>query len=691
MRTSRDGSLELFGDDYRRRVEHFRKPPRPHGRRRKLCGGKARRSGGNLTTFQKLDREMGRFVNAQKGLEGARSNGFFSMHGSEEDSSVRGVRHGVKWKCGWMFEQDSLYWETVRRQNVSGGEEQDSWRERAYARLDAVKEKDAGSVTSRDSSSPLGYDGALRHHCSTDHESISSGMGLHLRPTRARAKKNGSRRDEMSVEVTRDAEKYPSRNQKSSTDRGRNGRADAKAKKDWPAFLRVKCEVLQMEKEFADQRLQQQTSEMAQAAEIAHYLRSTVQNILESAKRGTVSAPCTPGRHEAEDSPGLLQRIQRLQKFNVQSNLQDQAKDFQNRIENLRLKSQVRSAASSFRKDLNPKARVSSSPAVTSDGEEWAQVQEVLKLLRGKAESLQQSCENWEKRAFFAEAKAASLQIEEEKWRTEAQKAEEKVRDLERELVQVRAVLEEVRNRHALEQSRLLGSGNNHGYTVVLQPIVTSHGSANSKCAVSSNCEGNCYGSGLEHHQTDCDHQTEAVSMDRRIGSDEIRGHDELSSPNDVVAAPTTPSPYRGLSEASTQGSSRHRYEGLLEGDGDDTPIKIPKDSGQTNVHEIAKSEVQKSLSQKWFKQRPKSRRPTTPGCEVGISDARSNLGSSSIRGKVHAAGGSSGQNALRKPGPVLSGNTRAGSSGSLLEKRAPLKEIKRNTPSHTATKVEWS
>jgi hypothetical protein len=50
---------------------------------------------------------------------------------------------------------------------------------------------------------------------------------------------------------------------------------------------------------------------------------------------------------------------------------------------------------------------------VTSDGgEDWAQVQEVLKQLRGKTGSLQFSCEHWEKRAIFAESKAASLQIE---------------------------------------------------------------------------------------------------------------------------------------------------------------------------------------------------------------------------------------------------------------------------------------
>lgn len=224
-----------------------------------------------MTTFQKLDREMGMFVKAQRSrLQGGGKDSCLTQV-SEEDSSMRGVRHGVKWKCGWMFEQDSLYWETVRRQDVSGGEEKDSWR-----RAQGAKEKGLRggqeNASPCDSSSALECDGALRHHCSTDHESVSSGMELHLRRSHA------SRRNRREGE---------SKGQKSFTDHegnvGDHGdkKSHSRTETGWPAVLKAKCEVLQMEKELADQRLRQQSAEMAQAAEMAHCLRASVQTILE--------------------------------------------------------------------------------------------------------------------------------------------------------------------------------------------------------------------------------------------------------------------------------------------------------------------------------------------------------------------------------------------------------------------------
>ncbi|KAG0621046.1 hypothetical protein M758_4G264200 [Ceratodon purpureus] len=706
--TKGDGSLELFGE-YRRGSN--RKPPRPHARRRRCAPEDVRRSSGRLTTFQKLDREMEMFVKAQKAGRlqgGGKDCGLMQV--SEEDSSVRGVRHGVKWKCGWMFEQDSLYWETVRRQDVSGGEEKDPWCRAQGGKSDAVKEKglkvEQENVSTCDSSSALECDGALRHHCSTDHESVSSGMELHLR-----------RRTHASRRSRRDAELN---GQKSFTDHEENAGEEGdknshlRTEKGWPAVLKAKCVVLQMEKELADQKLQQQCAEMAQAAEMAHCLRASVQTILETAKRGTVSAPCTPGRlHFPEESPCIKQRIQRLQTVNVQRDLEEQAKSFQNRIDNLRLKSQVRSGDSFFRsKEVISKTPLSSTSTttqvLTSDGEDWAQVQEVLKQLRGKTGSLQFNCENWEKRAIFAEAKAASLQIEEEKWRLEAQKSEEKVRELERELLQVRATLEEVRNRHALEQSRLLGSGSNHGYTLVLQPIVTNHGSSTGcRCTTSADCEscltcgGHHRGSASGNHQARVagDNPGPEVSKEATFeNGDEIFAIDEPASdpaanPNELMI----PSPDKELSETTSgQGSSRHRNEGV-ESEGEVSPTPTPNAGAEYSiVHENVKTEVEKSLSQKWFKQRPKSRRPgTQAGCEITVSETRNpNLGNSPIPEKRFGGAGRgslAGHNGvIRKPGPVSAGSMRV-SSPSHLQKRLPLREIKRNSAPNDCTKTECS
>lgn len=226
MTAARDGSgpeLSFVGADYRRGSS--RKPPRPHARRRRCVSENVTRRSG---TFQKLDREMGKFVKNQHNAP---------VVSEGESCSVRGVRHGVKWKCGWMFEQDSLYWETVRRQE----DEDQSWR--------CVVDQPHGELS--DSS-------AERRHCSTDHESVSSGTELHLRRSHAR-------RSRAMGEI----------------DHGDHEEKLGEKPHGWPAVLKAKCEVLQMEKELADQRLRQQCADMAQAAEMAHCLRASVQTILE--------------------------------------------------------------------------------------------------------------------------------------------------------------------------------------------------------------------------------------------------------------------------------------------------------------------------------------------------------------------------------------------------------------------------
>ena len=289
----------------------------------------------------------------------------------------------------------------------------------------------------------------------------------------------------------------------------------------------------------------------------------------------------------------------------------------------------------------------------------------------------------------------------------EAQKSDERIRGLERELAQVRATLEEVRNRHALEQSRLLGSGSNHGYTLVLQPIVTSHGSSTGcRCTTSSQCE-SCMTCGGHHHglasgnlqaRVAGDNPPE-VSKEATSGNgDEIYAADEPGS----VLAPSpnglkNPSPDTELSETTSgQGSAaRYRCE-EVEPEGKDLPIHTPKAVvEQSIVHETVKTEVEKSLSQKWFKQRPKSRRfGTQAGCEITVSETRNpNLGNSPIPAKLHggAGRGLAGHNSvIRKPGPVYSGNMRV-SSPSHLEKRVPLREIKRNSAPIDTTKTDCS
>lgn len=236
-------------------------------------------AGGKLTTFQKLDREMGKFVasqpNFQKVAQVRDSCGNLVQQGSEEDSSSRGVRHGVKnWKCGWIFEQDSLYWDTVRRQNVSGDDQESSLSRPA---LKTVKEKDRDNMGGGSMSSTSSEDHPPQPLlCSTDYEAATySGMELHLTKNPSSVSKSKSRLRESSSPCGSKGTTIISQNGGKSIPRssGKEG--------SWPAVLKAKCELLQVEKDLANQRWRQQCAEMAQAAEMARCLRASVQTILE--------------------------------------------------------------------------------------------------------------------------------------------------------------------------------------------------------------------------------------------------------------------------------------------------------------------------------------------------------------------------------------------------------------------------
>ena len=237
-------------------------------------------AGGKLTTFQKLDREMGKFVasqpNFQKVAQVRDSCGNLLQQGSEEDSTSRGVRHGVKmWKCGWMFEQDSLYWDTVRRQNVSGDDQESSW---SRPPLKTVKEKDGDNMAGGTMSSTSSEDHPPPQPllCSTDYEAATySGMELHLRKNSSSLSKSKSRLRDSSSTCGSKGTTIISQNGGKSIPRS------SEKEGSWPAVLKAKCELLQVEKDLANQRWRQQCAEMAQAAEMAHCLRASVQTILE--------------------------------------------------------------------------------------------------------------------------------------------------------------------------------------------------------------------------------------------------------------------------------------------------------------------------------------------------------------------------------------------------------------------------
>jgi hypothetical protein len=99
----------------------------------------------------------------------------------------------------------------------------------------------------------------------------------------------------------------------------RNFKKDPQEWRKQAVVMKAKCELLKMEKEFAQQRWEEGCEQMTQAAEMAHSLHAAVELILEPIRQ-TVVTSSTPWRVAAEEEKkglaedkGLLERLERLQ------------------------------------------------------------------------------------------------------------------------------------------------------------------------------------------------------------------------------------------------------------------------------------------------------------------------------------------------------------------------------------------
>ncbi|KAH9301832.1 hypothetical protein KI387_013415 [Taxus chinensis] len=93
---------------------------------------------------------------------------------------------------------------------------------------------------------------------------------------------------------------------------------------------------------------------------------------------------------------------------------------------------------------------------VQAETEQWSQVQEILHHVREEMEDLQKSRDFWEDHALHADAKIATLQTAMHEWRAKAHTYENKVSESQSEITRLRNEIEQVRQRHAHEQTRWL-------------------------------------------------------------------------------------------------------------------------------------------------------------------------------------------------------------------------------------------
>lgn len=229
---------------------------------------------------------------------------------------------------------------------------------------------------------------------------------------------------------------------------------------------------------------------------------------------------------------------------------------------------------------------------------------------------------------------------QEEEWRLEAQRSQKKIKELEKEIVQGRARLEEGKS-HAVEQSQLLlssgstlGPGNTLGYTLVLQPLVRNNVSnwcgrcsfpsdADSCTHCGDQCQGlpedknpTCRFGGLPHAATATTPVDNNATCTAAWGS-----LDKPPSPSKPIASPRTSSPFRDCTTETWALDDSHRKR-CENGSPQRTPSSGISERDQVERVDCSRNlEVERCLSQKWFKQRPTNLKSSPSRCDHLLAD----------------------------------------------------------------------
>ncbi|CAM6033722.1 unnamed protein product [Sphagnum compactum] len=325
---------------------------------------------------------------------------------------------------------------------------------------------------------------------------------------------------------------------------------------------------------------------------------------------------------------------------------------------------------------------------VKADAEEWAQIQGVLKHIKDEMKTLQQNCDNWEQRALHAESKSAILQIEEEKWRVQAQLSQQKIKDLELEMAQVCARMKGLKSQFVCEQGPFLQAGGNHAYVLVLKPVLRESTSDICTCNISADFE-ECHECAKWCQMPLTQNRSTGKFLCNACASNAFKFDDteqcmacgslQRVADSQMVATPRVQSPLqKSTMEVSRENDRRGagcspRSQSNLSLDG---PPKAKDERLLSSTSEMTISEVERSLKQKWFKQRKPSRRSNSAySSDTSLQENNANVHvqPNSTRGRTD------GRYSVKMSRPPSASNLKV-SPPHLFQERLPLSEMRRNT-----------
>ncbi len=266
----------------------------------------------------------------------------------------------------------------------------------------------------------------------------------------------------------------------------------------------------------------------------------------------------------------------------------------------------------------------------------------------------------------------------------QAQLSEQKIKELESEMAQLRATMEELKSHVASEQSQLLQACSNHGYALVLKPVLRKSSSDICTCNIEEckDCEEWCDAPITQDQLTEqflckacASNEYKFNSVERCMACQSVQRVPDPSSTSMPRIQSLSQNSARNIHEVNDTRGKRHPHKPKLKMSPDGA-LKSNDERVLSSSNEMTISEVERSLAQKWLKQRQSHRRPSSAHSDTSLQENKSTVVRAQPNSTRHKG---DGKNPMKKPGPPSASDLKV-SPPHLFQERLPLKEMCRNT-----------
>ncbi len=270
----------------------------------------------------------------------------------------------------------------------------------------------------------------------------------------------------------------------------------------------------------------------------------------------------------------------------------------------------------------------------------------------------------------------------------QAQLSQQKIKDLELEMAQVCTRMKELKSQFVCEQGPFLQAGGKHAYVLVLKPVLRESTSDICTCNISGDFE-ECQECAKWCQMPLTQNRSTGKFLCNACASNAFKFDDteqcmgcgslQRVADSQMVATPRVQSPLQKSTMEVSRVNDRRgagcspRSQSNLSPDG---PPKAKDERILSGTSEMTISEVERSLKQKWFKQRKPNRRSNSAySSDTSLQENNANVHvqPNSTRGRTD------GRYSVKMSRPPSASNLKV-SPPHLFQERLPLSEMRRNT-----------